>query len=307
MAYKFPDKKIIFPIFGDLENQKKSRWKRAGTFLRKRYRLVILNDATFAERFSLTMSPWGIIIGGAAITIVMTSLVISLIAFTPLREYIPGYGDVYERRLILRLSVTADSLEREIDARDTYYRDVLALLREKPETKSEKPARDTTGRIKKIDLNPGKHDLEFRKQYEQSKGGTEGSIANLKLSGLGEHVFFTPVSGYVTSRFSPNEDHFGVDIVTRQDEPIKSTLDGTVIFAGFSAEDGNVIHVQHSGNLISIYKHCSALLKGPNDRVRSGEAIAIVGNTGENSHGPHLHFELWFNGSPVNPQEFLAF
>src|SRR3954462_8912451 len=125
MDYKFPAEKIFLRIFGDLENQKTSRWKRLGTFLRKRYRLVILNDATFAERFSLRMSPWSIIIGGAAITIVMTTLVISLIAFTPLREYIPGYGDVYEHRLILRLSATADSLERKIDERDLYYRDVL--------------------------------------------------------------------------------------------------------------------------------------------------------------------------------------
>jgi murein DD-endopeptidase MepM/ murein hydrolase activator NlpD len=253
------------------------------------------------------MSPWSIIIGGAAITIVMTTMVISLIAFTPLREYIPGYGDVYERRLIIRLIGTADSLERQIESRDKYYKDLMALIHENPEKKTEKPAKDTTGRIKKIDLSPGKNDLEFRKEYEETKGGAEKSVANLKLSGLGEHVFFTPVSGYVTSRFSPTEGHFGVDVVTRQDEAIKATLDGTVIFVGFSAEDGNVIHVQHSGNLITIYKHCSALLKETNDRVRSGEAIAIVGNTGESSKGPHLHFELWFNGSPVNPQEFLAF
>src|SRR5690606_38502617 len=98
-----------------------------------------------------------------------------------------------------------------------------------------------------------------------------------------------------------------VDIVTKRDESIKSTLDGTVIFSAFSAEDGNVLHVQHTGNLVSVYKHCSTLLKSVNDRVRSGEPLAIVGNSGENSRGPHLHFELWFNGSPVNPQEFVAF
>ena len=289
-----------------MENQDKSRWKRLGSFLRKRYRLVILNDTTFAERFSLRLSPWGLIIGIASITIVMTTAVISLVAFTPLREYIPGYGDVYERRLILGLSVTADSLEQQIEARDKYFRSLLDVLNENPEKPAPKPRLDTTSRSK-ANLNPGKNDLQFRAEYEETRGGARGSVAPLRLSGLGEHVFFPPVNGYVTSSFDPSQSHFGVDIVTRQDEPIKTTLDGTVVFTAFSAEDGNVIHVQHGGNLLSIYKHCSVLLKEINDRVKSGEPLGIVGNTGENSRGPHLHFELWFNGSPVNPQEFVAF
>jgi murein DD-endopeptidase MepM/ murein hydrolase activator NlpD len=290
-----------------LENQKTSRWRRLGDFLRKRYRLVILNDTTFAERFSLRLSPWGIIIGGAAVTIVMTTLVISLIAFTPLREYIPGYGDVYERRVILGLSGMADSLEQQIQARDTYLKDLMKVIHEQPERKTDKPVRDTSGRGGKVNLNPGKNDIQFRAEYEASKGDEKGTIAPLKLSGLGEHVFFTPVSGYVTASFEPSASHYGIDIVTKQDEAIKSTLDGTVIFTGFSAGDGNVVHVQHNGNLISIYKHCSALLKDVNDRVRTGEVLGVVGNTGENSRGSHLHFELWFNGAPVNPQEFLSF
>lgn len=300
------NKKYFFGIFEALENPDKSRWKRLGTFLRKRYRLVILNDTTFAERFSLRMSPWGIIIGVAAITIIMTSVVIGLVAFTPLREYIPGYGDVYERRQLLRLGLVADSLEREIAARDVYYQGVLDVINENPERKSDRPKKDTLSQ-KKFNLEPGAVDLQFRAEYEQSRGGAVGSVAPLKLSGLGEQVFFPPVSGYVTASFDPSQGHFGVDIVTKQDEAIKATLDGTVIFSSFSADDGNVIHVQHSGNLISIYKHCSSLLKTVNDRVRSGEPLAIVGNSGENSRGPHLHFELWFNGSPVNPQEFVAF
>lgn len=103
------------------------------------------------------------------------------------------------------------------------------------------------------------------------------------------------------------EEHFGVDVVTREDETIKSTLNGTIIFTGFTSQDGNVIQVQHSNNLISIYKHCSSLLKSKGDRVKSGEALAVVGNSGEKSNGPHLHFELWYNGAPVNPQEFVSF
>lgn len=286
---------------------KKSRWQRFVRFLSKKYRLVILNDTTFGEKISLRLSPLGIIIGILAITIVMTSLVISLVAFTPLREYIPGYGDIAERKQILELNIRADSLEQELGSRDVYLSSVLKAVNEQVETKTPKPKKDTTGKFAKVNTQASAADLEFRKEYEANKGNTASSLAKLKYMGLGEAVFFSPVKGLITESFDLAEDHFGVDIVTKQDETIKTTLDGTIIFTGFSAGDGNVMQVQHSNNLISIYKHCSAFLKATGDRVKSGEAIAVVGNTGEKSRGPHLHFELWFNGSPVNPQEFVAF
>lgn len=306
MSYKFPCKNIFLHLYGRMDSQKHSRRKRLAQFLSKKYRLVILNDATFAERFSLRLSPWGIIIGIAAITIVMTTLVISLVAFTPLREYIPGYGDIAERKQILQLNVQADSLEQIIESRDIYLNNLLSAFNERPETRTEKPKKDTTGKLAKANTNPSSKDLEFREEYEQNKGKS-ASVAKLRYSSLGELVFFTPVQGLITESFDLTEDHFGVDIVTKQDETIKTTLDGTVIFTGFSAEDGNIMQIQHGNNLISIYKHCSSFLKATGDRVKSGEAIAVVGNTGEKSHGPHLHFELWFNGSPINPQEFVAF
>ena len=290
-----------------MESPKTTRWKRFRRFLSRKYRLVILNDATFGEKFSLRLSPLGIIIGIAAITIVMTSLVISLVAFTPLREYIPGYGDIAERKQILELNIKADSLEQAVGSRDVYLSSVLKAVEEKVETKTSKPKKDTTGKFSKVNTQPSLSDIEFRAEYEKNKGNSNSSLAKLKYTGLGEAIFFTPVKGLITESFNLSEDHFGVDIVTRQDETIKTTLDGTIIFTGFSAADGNVVQVQHSNNLISIYKHCSSFLKATGDRVKSGEAIGIVGNTGEKSHGPHLHFELWFNGSPVNPQEFVAF
>jgi murein DD-endopeptidase MepM/ murein hydrolase activator NlpD len=290
-----------------MESPKISRWKRYGEFLKKKYRLVILNDATFAERFSLTLSPSGLIVGVAAITIVMTSLVISLVAFTPLREYIPGYGDVYERKLILGLTVKADSLEEILETRDLYLKGILDVIHEKAETRTEKPKKDTTGKYGKLNIDPRSSDIAFRKDFERNKGIAGSNVPKIRPGGLSELVFFSPVHGYVTYSFDLAEDHYGVDIVTKQDEKIKSTLDGTIVFSGFSAADGNVMQVQHSNNLISIYKHCSVLLKSTGDRVKAGEAIAVVGNTGENSSGPHLHFELWFNGSPVNPQEFVVF
>lgn len=288
----------------ELKNKKRRSLR---VFLRGKYRLILLNDTTFGEKFSIKLSPASLLIGVSAFTIVMTTLVISLVAFTPLREYIPGYGNEAERKQILKLNITADSLEQTLSAREMYLQSVLNVLNERVETKTEKPKKDTTGKYSKVNTNSTKTDIEFRKDFEQNKNTNNISVAKLKYVGLNEFVFFTPVKGLITSSFDINEDHFGVDIVTKSEEPIKVTLDGTVIFTGFSAEDGNVIQVQHNNNLISIYKHCSTLLKQTGERVKSGEAIGIVGNSGERSNGPHLHFELWFNGSAINPQEFVVF
>ncbi len=290
-----------------MEHHKLSRWKRLLLFLRKKYRFVILNDSTFAEKLSFILSPWGIIIGVSALTIVMTSLVISLIAFTPLREYIPGYGNIAERKQILKLNLKADSLEKTLDSRESYLKSVLNALDERLETRTEKPKKDTTGKYKNINTKPSSTDIAFRNDYEENKDNAVASVAKLKYKTLSELVFFTPVKGIVTNSFKMTEEHYGVDIVTKQDETVKSTLDGTIIYTGFSAKDGNIVQVQHTDNIISIYKHCSSFLKNTGDRIKSGEAIAVVGNTGEKSNGPHLHFELWFNGSPVNPQEFVSF
>src|SRR5215207_894658 len=133
-----------------METPKTTRWKRFRRFLSRKYRLVILNDTTFGEKFSLRMSPWGIIIGVLAITIVMITIVISLVAFTPLREYIPGYGDVTERKHLLKLSIKADSIEQSIQTRDEYIASVLDAFHERVETKKDQPKKDTTGKYKKV-------------------------------------------------------------------------------------------------------------------------------------------------------------
>ena len=284
-----------------------SRWKQLSNFLNKKFRLVILSDTTFGEKFSLRLTPAGILIGGIAITIVMTTLVISLIAFTSLREYIPGYGNIGERKQILKLSIQADSLEQTLASKELFLNSLMNVLNEKVETKTAKPKKDTTGKYTLLDAKPSKTDIQFRDDYEKNKNNNIASISNLKMSGLSELVFFTPVQGIISTSFNLKDLHYGVDVVTKPDEAIKSTLDGTIVFTGFTASEGNIIQVQHSNNLISIYKHCSTTIKKVGDRVKAGEAIAIVGNTGEKSNGPHLHFELWFNGSLVNPQEFVAF
>jgi murein DD-endopeptidase MepM/ murein hydrolase activator NlpD len=286
--------------------EKQSRWSRFGSFLRNKYRLVILNDNTFGEKFSLRLSPLGLIIGVSAITIVMTTVVISLVAFTSLREYIPGYGNITERKELLELGNKADSIEQTIDARDVYMNTVLNVLNDSLEKKGEAPKKDTSGKYKRVDVDPGTADRQFRQDYEENRSSI-ATLSNPKLKGLSDIVFYTPVKGVIISTYNLKEEHFGLDIVTKAEEAVKTVLEGTIMFAGFSAQDGYVIQVQHSNNLTSIYKHNSDLLKKTGDHVRAGDAIAVVGNTGERSKGPHLHFELWYNGLPINPQDCIAF
>jgi murein DD-endopeptidase MepM/ murein hydrolase activator NlpD len=287
---------------------KKSWWQRIVSQLRNQYRLVILNDQTFAERFSLRMSPLGLLIGAAAITIVMTTLVISLVAFTPLREYIPGYGNVAERKQILSLSIMADSLEQTLSARDMYITNLVNVLNEKVEGKTPKPVKDTTGKYKNVSIQASEVDKNFRKELENNKNAELlNATSNLKSGPLANTLFFIPIKGLITSSFNISENHYGCDLVAKKDEVIKSTLDGTVVFSGFTNSDGYEMHIQHANNIVSIYKHNSALLRHVGDRVKMGESIAIIGNSGESSKGLHLHFELWYNGIPINPEEVIAF
>jgi murein DD-endopeptidase MepM/ murein hydrolase activator NlpD len=286
--------------------EKKSKWKRLSAYLSNKYRLVILNDNTFGERFSLRMSPIGLIIAILAVTIVMTTLIILTVAFTPLREYIPGYGSVAERKQILELTLKADSIEETLLAREVYMKNVLNVLKDSLETKTEKPKKDTSGKYSKLDIDPSRADKQFRQDYEENRN-TIATLGNPKLKGLSELVFFTPVKGIVVSSYNIKDEHYGIDLATKQDEIVKNILDGTVVFTGFSAQDGYVVHVQHSNNLTSIFKHNSEILKKTGDRIKSGDPIAVVGSTGERSKGPHLHFELWYNGIPINPQDCIAF
>jgi len=291
-----------------MSEKKNSRWKIFTDQLRNKYRLVILNDDSFAEKFSLRLSPLGIIILIASITLIMTTLVISLVAFTSLREYIPGYGDVNERKDLMKLSAKADSLENTLASRDWYMQNLLNVFSGKVEGKPAKPAKDSTGKYQKVDIKPSDKDLQLRKDIETNQlQSTSEKVSAYKSNALSNFFFFSPVKGVITSSYNLRDEHFGVDIVAKENEMIKSTLDGTIIFVGFTSEDGYVVQIQHANNLTSVYKHNSSATKKVGDYVKAGEPFAIIGNTGENSNGPHLHFELWYNGFAVNPQDYVVF
>jgi len=272
---------------------------------RNKFRFVILNDDTFEELLTLKLSPLNIFVF-SVVTIVSTiALTTTVIAFTPLKELIPGYASSKLRREAIELALTTDSLTAAIDRNERYIQGVQRILQgEVIDTVLQELETDTSSNNAEIVLSdPSPQDSAFREWVEEenaftlSQGGAELSIPQL----------ISPLEGIITSGFDKVTNHFAVDIAAASNTPVKTCYEGTVIFADWTSETGNIIIVQHENNLLSAYKHNSALLKEVGEFVRSGEAIAIIGNSGENSTGPHLHFELWFEGAPIDPQNFIKF
>lgn len=274
--------------------------------MRTRYRMVVMDDDTFEERASVTLTPLGIVVAVSAITIVMTVLVVSLIAFTPIREYIPGYADVDAQKELIDLNEKTDSLIAEANARQAYLDNLTNILKGNDTAVNIQNPTDTTRNYDSLDFTRSKEDSLLREEIETSDQYSL-AIGVARRSGISGYFFFAPVKGAITSSFNLAEEHFGVDVASGENEPVKSALDGTIISAVWNPEDGYVIQVQHGNNLISVYKHNAALLKKTGQFVKAGEPIAIIGNSGENSTGPHLHFEIWYNGAPVDPQEYVVF
>ncbi len=271
--------------------------------LRNKYRLVVMNDATFEEKASLRLSKLNVFIVLSSLLVFFTALVYSLIAFTELKAYIPGYMNRDQTQLLLELSYRIDSLEQVIDANERMLNNEMNILRDTPDTTREQEGGDTIPGD--VDLQPSNRELQMR---ENMKPGNDYTIDRRQSSGNIVYApFFTPLNGLVSARFDPRIDHLATDIVSSDDQTVKSVLEGTVVLASWTPETGNVIAVQHGDNLLSIYKHNSVLLKKVGNFVDAGEAIAIVGNSGELSSGPHLHFELWHEGIALNAEDYLVF
>lgn len=286
------------------ENSRIQRWLSQ---LRNRYRLVVMNDDTFEERFSLRLRPIGLLVLIGSITLVMISLVILLIAFTPLREYIPGYSDPDLRNDLDKALLSMDSMHKQSIANEIYLNNLKTILNGEDKPESSTNPRDTTRKYKKLNMRPSKDDSLLRQEFEGVDNTYSLQLGVRRSGGISGFFFFAPVKGKITSSFNMTEEHYGVDIAAPESEPVKATLDGTVISASWSPEAGYVMQLQHSNNLVSVYKHNSVLLKKTGQFIKAGEPIAIVGSSGEQSTGPHVHFELWYNGTPVDPQDYISF
>lgn len=284
------------------KNKKKRKLKQK---LTDKYRLVILNEDTFQERFSLKLSRLNVFVFSGVFSILLIVLTTLLIAFTGIREYIPGYSSTALKKKATRLTYEADSLKNRLAIIESYTKALKPVLT--GEIEPEKIDSITTEMqtivVDETKLQATKQDSLFREKIDNKDlfplyEGGENRIKN---------VFFSPLTGTISQPFDLNEKHYAIDIVAQTGTPVKAVADGTVILAEWTAETGYVITIQHSNEFISVYKHNGTLLKEQGDVVKSGEAIASVGSTGELTTGPHLHFELWNNGFPVNPTNYIDF
>jgi len=285
--------------------EEKKKKKLSG--LKSRYKLVFLNEDTFEERATFHLRPLTIFVTAGITIILLIVLTTLLISFTGLREYIPGYSDVKMKRQLFTLMQRSDSMQVALNARDLYIDNIKNIVNGtlKTDSASKKPSDKT--KVENINtLKKSKEDSLLRHEIEGSDKFTLSANTSVS-SGISSFLFFPPVKGMVTNRFNAVAKHYGIDIAGNPNEAVKSTLDGTVILANFTSETGWVIGIQHGNNLLSFYKHNSSLLKKAGDFVKAGEVIAIIGNSGELSTGPHLHFELWSNGSALDPQKYVAF
>ena len=285
---------------------KKTNKKKLQKKLLHKYRLVVLNEDTFEERFAIKLTRLNVFFLSSLAAIILVILTTLLIVFTPLREYIPGYSSTALQKQALDLDSKTDSLLKSINMNDAYINSLKSVLR--GEVSAVVINKDSIFKAAQTDtyvleLNPSKADSLLREKVRnEDKYNLFESATSVK-----DFVFFPPVNGSISSGFEPNEKHFAVDIVVPTNTPVKATSDGRVLFASWTSDAGYVIIIDHGDELVSVYKHNSSLTKSQGDFVRSREVIAISGASGELSTGPHLHFELWSNGTPLNPTNFIDF
>ncbi len=282
-------------------NKKKLRRK-----LLSQYRLVVLNEDTFQERFAMKLTRLNVFVFGMAFALILIALTSVLIAFTPLREYIPGYTSPTLQKRAILLEQRTDSLYQMAILNDRYIASIKSAL--SGETSFESINKDSIYASIESDvslsgLNPSKEDSLLREKVEnEDKYNLFESARTVK-----NFVFFPPVNGSISSGYDPKIQHYAVDIVVPQNTPVKAAADGRVVLASWTSDSGYVIIMDHGNQLLSVYKHNAALTKTQGEFVKAREVIARSGSSGELSTGPHLHFELWNDGSPIDPTTFIEF
>ena len=280
--------------------------KKLSKKLLHKYRLVILNEDTFEERLSFRLTLLNVFVLVGVSSVMLIGFTILLIAFTPLREYIPGYSSTALKKQAVELNFKTDSLQQVITYNDQYYASIKKVL--KGEVTAVSFNRDSIIEAaevdqSKINLSPNEADSILRAKVDKEDKYCLFETAKSKTN----FVLFPPVNGEISEQYNAEEKHYAVDIVVAKNTPVKAAADGTVIFAEWTAQTGYVIIIEHSYGLISVYKHNATLTKAQGDFVKAGEVVATSGNTGDLTTGPYLHFELWSDGYSVNPTNFIDF
>ncbi|MGN0047745.1 MAG: M23 family metallopeptidase [Bacteroides sp.] len=270
-----------------------------------KYKLTIINENTLEEVVGLHVSKLNglsVLLSVLAVLFLIAALIIT---FTPLRNYLPGYMNSEVREQVVENALKADSLQQLVERQNLYIMNIQDIFRGTVKTDTVY-SMDSLTRLRKDSLmERTQRETDFRRQYEETEKYNLTSItARPEVEGL---IFYRPTRGMISSSFDADKQHYGTDIAANPGESILATLDGTVILSTYTAETGYVIELQHNQEFISIYKHCGSLLKHEGESVKGGEAIALVGNTGQLTTGPHLHFELWHKGRAVNPEVYIVF
>ena len=280
---------------------KKNKIKEKLTY---KYRFVVLNEDTFEERFSFKLNRLNVFVFGALFSVFLIALTTSIIALTPLKEYFQGYSSTELKKDATNLVYKVDSLQNALLVNDLYIENIQQIL--KGEIKRVDFNKDSIFeqmKIDKINFAPSSVDSAFREVVEQ-----EDRFSVFEQASKNSDIVFTsPIKGEITQSYDTKEEHFAIDIAVDINTPIKAVADGTVIFNGFTADTGYVLLIEHNQGFISVYKHNATNYKKQSDLVKAGEVIATAGSTGAFSTGPHLHFELWENGYPVNPSNYIYF
>ena len=269
----------------------------------KSYRLTITDKTNFVEVYNASVSKLKIILLVAIVFLLSLAVVLLVFFYTPAKQIIPGYPSPRLHELMVHNALMVDSLQMELDRRDNY----LDKIRQVISGGVVEDQTDTTAELTQVEMAPMNDDSIFNDLIGPDKYKFSYLNTDEDFNQISKVEFFTPIKGVVTNKFETTPGHFGTDIVARENSFIASVLDGTVIFAEWSVSTGYVVAIQHDYNLISIYKHNSDVLVKPGDQVKAGKVIAIMGNEGEYSTGPHLHFELWQNGTPLNPEQYISF
>jgi murein DD-endopeptidase MepM/ murein hydrolase activator NlpD len=286
--------------------------------LQHTYRLVIMRDESFEEVGSYRLTRLNIYLLVSTLIVATAFFVILFIVFTPLKQMIPGYGDVNLRDNAEQLAQRVQELEEQNKAHTTYISSVQRLFSANYETEDAIPTIDSseTTPDSLLKLDRIEEDEELRNAVERDQplvpeiDGADHENAKYnrnRVTPLEQLLLMAPVKGEISNGFMQDKGHYGVDVLAPKNTPIKSIMDGIIIQSDWTLETGKTITIQHPNNVVTLYKHNSALLKKVGDTVKAGEAVAIIGNTGTLSSGPHLHFELWYNGKPTDPIEFISF
>ena len=284
---------------------KKKRHKAFWSNIKFKYKLTIINENTLEEVVGLRVSKLNGISVLLSVLTVLFLVASVIIAFTPLRNYLPGYMNSEIRAQVVENALRVDSLQQLVDRQNLYIMNIQDIFSGTIRVDTVHNMDSLTTVREDSLMERTQREAEFRKQYEETEKYNLTSItARPDIEGL---IFYRPTRGMITDKFDADRKHYGTDIAANPGESVLATLDGTVILSTYTAETGYVIEVQHNQDFISVYKHCSSLLKREGDTVQPGDAIDLVGNSGQLTTGPHLHIELWHKGRAVNPEQYIVF